>query len=291
MKDFSFTPKPPDRSLYMPLIDRALEEDIGHGDVTTSLVIPYQLKAEASIVAREEAVVAGTFVSRDVFLRLDDTLEFSDLAGEGTKISKDGTIMRIRGRASSILQGERVALNFLQRLCAIATLTRKFVEKVSGLSCRIIDTRKTTPCMRILQKYAMRAGGGSNHRFGLYDGILIKDNHIAACGSIKEALKRAGRMSHHNLRPEIEVSDLSELMEAMESGAEAVLLDNFTPLALKEAVKIARETRPGMILEASGGITLNNVREYAETGVDLISVGALTHSAGSVDLSLEFSEA
>lgn len=288
MKELPFY-QPLNKELYMDLIERALDEDLGHGDITTDITIPSHFMADAVIVTREDVVVAGTFVAKNVFLKLDDAISFSDIAPEGSIISKDGTIMRIKGRASSILRGERVALNFLQRLSGIATLTRKFVEKVSGLSCKIADTRKTTPGLRTLQKYATRAGGGVNHRFGLYDGILIKDNHISACGGIKEALKRAEESAPHYLRLEIEVTNISELKEALEHGVDAVLLDNMDPSTLRKAVGVAREINPRVVLEASGGITLENVREFAESGVDIISVGALTHSARAVDLSLEFS--
>ena len=275
-----------DRRLYEDLVARALREDIGHGDITTSLCVPGDIKGGAVIVAKEDCVTAGVFVAREAFLQCDPDCSFPFALDEGARAKSGGIVMEVRGKLAALLQAERVALNFMQRLSAIATLTRRFAERLTGLSCRLVDTRKTTPGLRVLEKYAVRAGGGFNHRYGLSDGILIKDNHIAACGSIKEAVKRVKAAAPHTLLVEIEVSDLDGLSEAVEAGADAVLLDNMDVKTLTEAVTLARKLKPGLLLEASGGVCLENIREVAGTGVDIVSVGALTHSARAVDLSM-----
>ncbi len=279
------TPPPP--FLYRDIVSRAIREDLNHGDITTSCTIPAGQRAEAVIVAKEPCVVAGVFVAKECFLLLDSTVEFVAEAQEGSRIEDGGIILECRGDCASLLASERVALNFLQRMCGTATLASRFAQAVSGTGCRVVDTRKTTPGLRILEKYAVRIGGCYNHRFDLSDGILIKDNHIAACGgSVKEAVSRARANAPHGLRIEVEVSSMSELEEALDAGAEAVLLDNMNCAELEEAVRYARDRKPGIILEASGGVTLENVRDIAETGVDIVSTGALTHSARAVDLSM-----
>ena len=275
-----------DRRLYKDLVAWALREDIGHGDITTSLCVPGDIKGGAVIVAKEDCIAAGVFVAREAFLQCDPDCSFPYVLDEGARVGSGDMVMEVRGALAALLQAERVALNFLQRLSGIATLTRRFAGRLNGLSCRLVDTRKTAPGLRVLEKYAVRAGGGLNHRYGLSDGILIKDNHIAACGSIKEAVKRVKAAAPHTLLVEIEVSDLDGLSEAIEAGADAVLLDNMDVKALTEAVAMARKLKPGLLLEASGGVCLENVREVAETGVDIVSVGALTHSARAVDLSM-----
>ena len=219
-------------------------------------------------------------------MQMDPDIQFKEIREEGSEVSSGDAVMGLYGKLAAILQAERVALNFLQRLCGIATLTGDFVKELSGLPCRLVDTRKTTPGIRLLQKYAVRVGGGHNHRYGLSDGLLIKDNHITACGSIKESITRARAKAPHTLLLEIEVTGIEELEEAIGAGADAVLLDNMDPATLKDAVSLARRLKPRIILEASGGIRLENVREIAQTGVDIISVGLLTHSAGASDLSL-----
>jgi nicotinate-nucleotide pyrophosphorylase (carboxylating) len=266
------------------LIRHALTEDIGSGDVTTHAVIPEESKGGARIIAKEPLVVAGTQVARWVFLLADPSLQVGVHRQDGSHIRPGEVILEVSGGVATMLMAERTALNFLQRLSGIATLTRAFVERVAGTSARIVDTRKTTPGWRLLEKAAVRAGGGCNHRFGLYDGVLIKDNHIAAVGGVGRAVAALRRKIPHTLKIEVEVETLDQLAEAIAVGADAVLLDNMAPAAILEAV---RRAGGRVTLEASGGISLDNVKEVAETGVDLISVGALTHSARAVDISME----
>jgi nicotinate-nucleotide pyrophosphorylase (carboxylating) len=265
------------------IIYNALEEDICQGDVTTNLLIPEDRKSKAHCIAKENFVLAGLPFVREVFRILDPSILFKRLYNDGSKVKKGNIIAEISGKTCVILKGERVSLNIVQRLSGIATLTNRYVEKTRGLKAKIVDTRKTTPCHRFMEKYAVKVGGGYNHRFGLFDGILIKDNHIKTLGSIKKAVREA-KKGHHLFKIEVEVKNLKELKEAIESGADIIMLDNMTVRDMKEAVKIAKGR---LMLEASGNISLENVREVAETGVDLISVGALTHSAPAVDISLK----
>ena len=276
----------PDPILYDSLIEAALKEDLSFGDFTTEALIPSDLKGLGVARAKEELVFCGFPVALSVFHKVDPELEVRSLVEEGSEVSAGEALFEVSGRVASILKAERVALIFIQHLSGIATLTRKFVKKLADLPVKVVDTRKTTPGLRILEKYAVRVGGGSNHRFGLSEGILIKDNHVKACGGVKEALARARTISHL-FRIEIEVKTLTELREAISAGAEVVLLDNMSLEELKEAVKLARSLNPKIILEASGGVTLENVRAIAETGVDLISVGRLTHSARAMDINLK----
>ncbi len=277
---------PPEPVLYAPIIEAAVREDLNHGDITTAVTIPPGQQAGAVIVAKEPCVAAGLFVAMHTFRLMDPQIRFANTAPEGSSLEPGDILLELSGDCAAILIAERTALNFLQRMCGTATMTARFVQEVSGTACRIVDTRKTTPGLRILEKYAVRAGGGFNHRFDLSDGILIKDNHIAACGSVSEAVKRARKLAPHTLKIEVEVTSASELNEAIEAGADAALLDNMDCGQLAEAVKFARGRRADMLLEASGSVTLQNVRDIAETGVDIISSGALTHSAPAVDLSL-----
>lgn len=265
------------------LIRCALEEDIGPGDITSFLLIPEENKSRAFYIAKGNFVLAGLPFAREVFRLLDPSMSLKMFYHEGAKVRKGDVIAEISGKTRAILAGERVSLNILQRLSGIATLTSMYVDRIKGLKAKIVDTRKTVPCQRFMEKYAVRIGGGANHRFGLFDGILIKDNHIEAVGSIKEAVKRA-KSSHHLARIEVEVENLHGLKEAIAAGADIVMLDNMSMSDMKEAVKIAKGR---VILEASGSIKVKNVREVAETGVDLISVGALTHSAQAADISLK----
>lgn len=266
------------------IIRAALEEDIGAGDLTTDLIVDPGRKATASLLAKEELVLAGLAVFSRVFEILSTDMRFVYSFSDGQSVPAGSEICRLSGPVSAILTAERTALNFLQRMCGIATLTRRFVEKCSGGKARIIDTRKTAPGLRVFDKYAVRMGGGFNHRFGLGDGILIKDNHIAAAGSIGAAVARVRENAPHTLRVEVEVVDLAGLREAMEAGADVVLLDNMEPALMREAAEIAGGR---VLLEASGGIHLGNVAEIAATGVDLISSGALTHSPKAMDISLK----
>jgi nicotinate-nucleotide pyrophosphorylase (carboxylating) len=270
-------------SSVISLIRRALEEDIGPGDITTSLVIPGEHESKAAFLSKGNFVLAGLPFAKEVFRILNPSVGIRTFFNDGDKINTADVIAEIYGNTRVILNGERVSLNILQRLSGIATLTNMFTEKVKGLNVKIVDTRKTTPCQRFMEKYAVRTGGGYNHRFGLFDGILIKDNHIKAVGNIREAVQRA-KSSHQLTKIEVEVRNLDELNEAIEAGADVVMLDNMTIPDMREAVKISKSR---VLLEASGSVNLENVRDIAETGVDLISIGALTHSAPSVDISLK----
>jgi nicotinate-nucleotide pyrophosphorylase (carboxylating) len=266
------------------LISRALAEDIGNGDITTSCTVAPGASGKGCIIAKEPLVLAGIDIARQVFLMVDSGLAITLAQNDGTRALAGDKLLEIVGDLAAMLRAERTALNFLQRLSGIATLTRAFVDKVVGTSARILDTRKTTPGYRLFEKAAVRAGGGYNHRFGLYDGILIKDNHIAAAGSIQQAVGAAKASNRHSLRVQVEVETLDQLAEAIAAGADAIMLDNMDLKTMAEAVRL---TSGKVVLEASGGVTLDNVGEVAATGVDLISVGALTHSARAVDMSLE----
>ncbi len=293
------------------LVRGALKEDIGSGDVTRMALVPRPASARARIIAKQELVAAGLPIAERVFRALDTHIVFMALAQEGAAVRKGETLAELSGSAAAVLSGERTALNFLARLCGIATLARKFVDALAGTRAQIRDTRKTTPLLRALEKYAVRTGGGANHRFGLYDAILIKENHIALAGGVKPALDRAhafaaqagdtGRemTAYESYRPaeskpsgqqalpvQIEVRDEAELREALSCGAEAILLDNQTPAEAARLVSMARRLRPDCVIEISGGITLSNVRAYAEAGADFLSSGALTHSAPAADLTL-----
>jgi len=272
------------QDLLVDIVRRALAEDVGRGDLTSNLLIPSQQRSGGRIVAKEEGILAGLPVAEEVFRQVDATVVWEPQGEDGQPLRPGQVVARVEGLTRALLTAERVALNFLQRLSGIATLTAAYVEAIRGTSACIVDTRKTTPGLRMLEKYAVRVGGGRNHRFGLDDGILIKDNHIVAVGSIREALRRAKEGAPHSVRIEVEVETLEQLEEALEAGADAVLLDNMPVDMLQEAV---RRTAGRARLEASGGITLESVRAVAETGVDWISIGALTHSAPALDFSLE----
>ena len=271
------------------IVEAALAEDLPWGDLTTDNLIPAGVTARAEAVAKASGVIAGLPVFERVFTRLDPQVKVTPCCRDGTPVRPGQVVAAVEGPARSLLRGERVALNFLQRLSGIATLTSQYVAAVAGLPCRIIDTRKTTPGLRLLEKYAVRMGGGANHRFGLSDGILIKDNHLAVLRRegipLASALAELRRRIPHGVRIQVEVENLEEVREALAAGADALLFDNMSPELLREAVALARGRA---ITEASGGITLETVRTVAETGVDLISVGALTHSARALDISLDF---
>jgi len=269
------------------IIEQALLEDIGTGDITTESIIPSNLKAKGIIKTSDEGVVAGLYIARLVFQKLDSENTFQEKIIDGTKITQGKLLAEITGSARTILKGERVALNFLQRMSGIATITSKFCQEVKDLPIRIVDTRKTTPGLRVLEKYAVRIGGGYNHRFGLYDAVLIKDNHIATAGGIKPAVNSVRKQISHTVKIEVEVENLSQLQEALEMRVDVIMLDNMNLNVMKKAVKTAKGK---VLLEASGRVTLENVREIAQTGVDLISIGALTHSVKSLDISMEISK-
>jgi nicotinate-nucleotide pyrophosphorylase (carboxylating) len=266
------------------IVKRALEEDIGEGDFTSEWVIPPEDVLSCKIVAKEEGVVAGMEVARMAFQLLDERIRFVERVSDGDIVHPGDVLATLEGPARGILSAERVALNFLQRMSGIATMTRRFVEAVSETRAVILDTRKTAPGLRIFDKWAVRIGGGSNHRFGLYDMVLIKDNHIAAAGGITNAVERVREKNERGLKIEVEVKSISELEEALALGVDRIMLDNMSVDEIKLAVEI---TAGRVELEASGNVTLDNVAEIAATGVDYISIGALTHSPKSLDISLE----
>jgi nicotinate-nucleotide pyrophosphorylase (carboxylating) len=265
------------------LIRCALEEDIGPGDVTTAAVLTEQETGTGHAVAKADLVMAGIAIFRETFLFLDPDVRFTKCLEDGCEIMRGEVMAELSGKLTSILTAERTALNFLQRMSGIATTTRRYVQVVAGTSARILDTRKTAPGLRVLDKYAVRIGGGLNHRFALYDGVLIKDNHVTAAGGITPAIQRARQKISHTLKIEVEVKNIDDVREALAAGADAILLDNMATEAMSEAVRLIGGMVP---VEASGNVTLANVRQIAETGVDFISVGALTHSASAADISL-----
>jgi len=265
------------------LIALALEEDIGPGDVTTDNLIDPELEGEGVITAKEPAVLAGLHVAQQVFESLDPEARFIPRQQDGDRLHSGDPVLEVSGKMRALLQGERTALNFLQRLSGIATCVKSYVDLLQNRPVRLVDTRKTTPGLRSLEKYAVRMGGAANHRMGLYDGILIKDNHIAAFGSIPEAIRHVRRKSSHLLKIEIEVSDLNEVKEALAAAADVIMLDNMTLSRIKEAVALIDGKA---LVEVSGGITRDNMIPLADTGVDIISAGALIHSARSVDMSM-----
>ncbi|MDE0886322.1 MAG: carboxylating nicotinate-nucleotide diphosphorylase [Myxococcota bacterium] len=277
--------KPPAPDTYQDLVRIALSEDIGPGDLTSNLVIPEAAIGSARIEARTELVVSGLFVASDVSLRVDPEIRVEILADEGERVEAGRVLMRLHGSLRSILAAERTALNFLGRLCGISTLTQRYVSEVAHTECKIVDTRKTMPGWRALDKFAVVCGGGTNHRFALYDGILLKDNHRAAAGSVEAAVRAALAGADPGIRVQVEVESLEDAEIACDAGADFLLLDNQSPAQVRAIV----ERLAGVaLLEASGGITLDNLREYAESGVHRISLGVLTHSAPSADVSLEF---
>ncbi|HTV56847.1 MAG TPA: carboxylating nicotinate-nucleotide diphosphorylase [Terriglobia bacterium] len=268
-------------------LKRFLEEDIGKGDITTEAIVAPSQRAAGTFLAKGSIVLAGVDIALEVFRLLDDDVTSEVSMGDGS-ILKDGDAPAIlRGRARALLTGERVALNLLQRLSGIATLTRKFVDAVKGTGAEILDTRKTTPGLRTLEKYAVQVGGGRNHRLDLHDAILIKENHIRLAGGLSRALASARNLRTEAQLLEVEVTNMEELKEALQQSPDAILLDNMSPAGLRQMVAWARAHNSKTVLEASGGVTLANVREYAEAGPDWISVGALTHSAPSADISFE----
>lgn len=273
-----------DHSLSERIIRLALEEDIGLGDLTTTSVVDPDSVGKASLVTRRELVLAGLPVFKRVFHCVSPNIVFKDAFGEGDVVPADKEVTLLSGPLAALLTAERTALNFLQRMSGIATLTRQFVEQIGPLKAKILDTRKTAPGHRLFDKYAVRIGGGVNHRFGLFDGVLIKDNHIAAAGSITRAVEQAKKGVPHTIRIEVEVEDMEGAKEALAAGADIILLDNMHPSRMAEVVRMIN----GKIkVEASGNMTIDRIKEVAQTNVDFISVGALTHSASAADFSLE----
>jgi nicotinate-nucleotide pyrophosphorylase (carboxylating) len=291
------------------LVERGLAEDVGTGDATVAATIPANALGHAHILAKQELVCAGLPLAELIFKKLDPRMLVDLCAKDGQLVKNGELLLHLSGKAAAILTGERTALNFLGRLSGIATLTRRFTQQLDGTRAKIRDTRKTTPGLRLLEKYAVKKGGGTNHRIGLYDAVLLKENHIALAGGVKAALDQAHAFAAAQMQPramtayeavgttpspaeaaslpiQIEVRNESELREALGAGAASVLLDNMTPEEARRCVKIARELRADCIVEISGGITLQNARAYAETGADFLSSGALTHSAPAADVSL-----
>jgi nicotinate-nucleotide pyrophosphorylase (carboxylating) len=275
---------PPDL-LIAPIVRAALAEDLGRaGDITAQACIPADAQMAAVFAARKPGVVAGLACARLAVAELDPEARFELLVADGARVEAGARLARVESNARALLSAERTGLNLLGRLSGVATLTRAYVDAVSGTHARIVDTRKTTPGLRALEKYAVRCGGGVNHRFGLDDAILIKDNHIAACGSVAEAVRRARAFAGHLTKVEVEIDGLDQLDAALEHRPDVVMLDNFSLADLREAV---RRAQGRAVLEASGGVNLETVRAIAETGVDVISVGALTHSASVLDIGLD----
>ncbi|HYY58841.1 MAG TPA: carboxylating nicotinate-nucleotide diphosphorylase [Pyrinomonadaceae bacterium] len=276
-----------DEGALFSQIGAFLSEDLGRGDITTQSTVARNTRARGRFLAKEPMVVAGLEAAEAVFSTLDAQQQIEAFASDGDEVESGKVIARTSGFADVLLAGERLALNLMQRLSGIATLTRKYVRAVEGTGAQIVDTRKTTPGLRMLEKYAVLSGGGRNHRFGLDDGVLIKDNHIALAGGVGAAVGQARAKVGHLHKIEVEVSAERELREALQEGADIILLDNLSPEETARMVTLARELDPKVTLESSGGITLETVRAYAEAGVDLISIGALTHSARAMDISFK----
>lgn len=272
----------------LALIELALQEDLSRGDITSEATVPVDRTATAVMLAKQDGVISGIETARAVFARIDPEVQFTPLVSDGERVINGTQLARISGNARSILAAERTALNLIQRLSGVATITARYAERVAGTGATVIDTRKTAPGMRYLEKAAVRHGGGSNHRFDLGDAVLIKDNHLAAIGGehpIRDAVLAAKKRAPHTSKVEVEVVDLAGVQEALDAGADIIMLDNMGLDEMRRAVALVDGRA---LLEASGGITLETIREVAATGVDLISAGALTHSAPSLDISLDF---
>ena len=280
-----------DEGALFSQIGSFLQEDMGRGDITTQSTLMRSQSAKGRFIAKEAMIVCGLEAAESVFSTLDSQQQIEAFVSDGDEVEAGKVIARTTGFADVLLAGERLALNLMQRLSGIATLTRQFVRAVEGTQAQIVDTRKTTPGLRMLEKYAVLTGGARNHRFGLDDGVLIKDNHIALAGGVATAVARARKAVGHLHKVEVEVSKESDLREAIEAGADIIMLDNRTPEETRQLVELARSLAPQVLLESSGGITIETVRAYAEAGVDLISVGALTHSARAMDISFKIQSA
>ncbi|RAW11070.1 carboxylating nicotinate-nucleotide diphosphorylase [Paenibacillus taichungensis] len=267
-----------------------LREDVGAGDVTTSVTIPAGSQSKAVIHAKDNGIIAGITVAELVFQVVDPGLVFTPMVKDGDAVTHGTILAEVEGSTHSLLTGERLALNLLQRMSGIATRTRTYVDALEGLPTRLVDTRKTTPGHRLLEKYAVRVGGGANHRFGLYDAVMIKDNHIKGAGGITEAVQRARAVIPHTMTIEVETENLEQVREALQAGADIIMLDNMQPDRMREAVVLIREQAPHVKVEASGNVSLNTIRGIAESGVDVISVGRLTYSFESLDISLDLNE-
>lgn len=272
----------------MAAIGEFLAEDIGRGDITTQATVGREVRAQGRFLAKEYLVICGLEIAEGVFAHLDPEIpEIETNFQDGDEVEEGTVFATLKGFADVLLTGERVALNLIQRMSGIATLTRQYVRAVEGTNAVIVDTRKTTPGLRILEKYAVTIGGGRNHRMGLDDGVLIKDNHIAIAGGITEAVTAAKRSAGHLHKIEVEITNWAQLREAIQAGADIILLDNQSPEETSKLVEMSRSLNPNVLIEASGGMDRDRVRAYAEAGVDLISVGRLTHSARAVDISFK----
>jgi nicotinate-nucleotide pyrophosphorylase (carboxylating) len=279
---------PPPHFQIRQIVQTSLEEDIGFGDLTSTALLSPDMRAKAQIMAKEAMVVAGMTVAKEVFHQIDDTLILKCHHRDGAQVRTNTGLLTITGNAQSLLQAERVALNFIQRLSGISTITHQFCHAVRDLSVKIVDTRKTTPGLRTLEKWAVRLGGGFNHRFSLHDGILIKDNHLMVLAAHKMSLTQACRLARqqapHGVRISVEVETMAQVRQALQGKADVILLDNMSPSKIQQAVEIIKYKA---LVEVSGGITIKNIRDIAQTGVDIISIGALTHSAPAMDLSMD----
>lgn len=267
-----------------------LREDVGAGDVTTNVTIPAGSESKAVIHAKDHGVVAGMTIAKLVFQVVDPELRYTAKVKDGDTVTPGTILAEVEGSTHSLLTGERLALNLLQRMSGVATRTRSYVDALDGLKTRLVDTRKTTPGHRLLEKYAVRVGGGANHRFGLYDAVMIKDNHIKGAGSITEAVQRARAVIPHTMTIEVETENIAQVQEALQAGSDIIMLDNMRPDRMREAVALIREQAPHVKIEASGNVSLETIRGIAETGVDVISVGRLTYSFESLDISLDLNE-
>ncbi|HVE56245.1 MAG TPA: carboxylating nicotinate-nucleotide diphosphorylase [Pyrinomonadaceae bacterium] len=277
-----------ENSYILASIAEFLSEDLGRGDITTQATVAPEVRGQGKFLAKENLVVCGLDVAEAVFIHLDEeSPEIETSVVEGDAVEAGTVFATLRGFADVLLAGERTALNLIQRMSGIATLTRQYVKAVEGTGAQIVDTRKTTPGLRMLEKYAVTVGGGKNHRLGLDDGVLIKDNHIALAGGITEAVTLAKKAVGHLHKIEVEISNWAQLREAIEAGADIVMLDNQTPEEAAKLVEMSRQLNPNVLIEASGGMELDRVRSFADAGVDLISVGKLTHSARAVDISFK----
>ncbi|MCM3786515.1 carboxylating nicotinate-nucleotide diphosphorylase [Neobacillus mesonae] len=271
-------------------IKQWLQEDVGAGDVTTMSTIPSNHQSKAVIHAKDQGIIAGISIAQLVFQIVDPDLKFTAYTQDGDAVTRGTILAEVEGSTHRILTGERLALNLLQRLSGIATRTRSYVDALEGLSTRLVDTRKTTPGHRLLEKYAVRVGGGHNHRFGLYDAVMIKDNHIKGAGGIKQAVERARAAIPHTMTIEVETESIAQVNEALEAGADIIMLDNMDEKMMREATQHIHSRAPHVKIEASGNVSLTTIRGIAETGVDIISVGRLTYSFESLDISLDLNE-
>ena len=274
-----------DKRFIRDVLERAFREDIPMGDITTDSTVPENESSKAYLLAKQEGVIAGLEACMEAFIMLDPQVKLESLVKDGQFIETGTKILLIEGNSRALLKAERTALNILQRLSGIASTTRLFVEKIIGYNAKVVDTRKTTPGLRILEKYAVRAGGGTNHRFSLSDGVLIKDNHIKVAGGIYKAVSAAKASIPHTVKIEVETENLQQVKEALDSGADIIMLDNMPPEIMREAVKLVDKKA---LTEASGNVSLETIQEIASTGVDIISIGAITHSVKAMDISMKF---